>query len=81
MTRTQTTIRARDKWLDTMQELADELGTSRADAIQIAALVGARVLQKVTVTQEQFDTLVGLMKEERVTLTQDQVQKLLAERG
>lgn len=80
MSKTQTTIRAEGKWLDTMQELATELGVSRTNAIQLAGLIGARVLMKVSVTQDQFDVMMGQMREERVTLTQEEVQKLLAER-
>jgi hypothetical protein len=58
MARILTTLRAPKKWLEEVQQLADRLSVSRTTAILICTNLGMKVLNRVEMTQDQFDRLL-----------------------
>ena len=57
--RTTTTIRGSHSWQEALQTLADQMGETWTDALVVTSRVGWRVLERVTVTQDQLDGLLG----------------------
>jgi hypothetical protein len=60
-----TTIRAPQKWLIDVQKVADRLGITRTSAIMVCSRLGIQILDKVTMTQKQFDHLLKTMAKDR----------------